>query len=208
MDDWAVRNIKKFSVADPVLYAPLLLILILALTLVYTLRNRTVEADPPELQRQKKLTTKQLKRLQQKEQAKVVREAREQLRQDVLIQEIINDESERTGISAQDKIKSREKRDLELNELRNRQILEEVKLKRVEADLVALIYSQRWTPLDSTSLKVVERLLKCNQITGMVQQHSFLRISPDELESISGWIILQGKVSMSDLSDYMYSLLD
>jgi hypothetical protein len=48
----------------------------------------------------------------------------------------------------------------------------------MKSKLVGLIHSQRWILLHSQSIPMVEHLLKMNQIYGMIQHQSFIRILP------------------------------
>jgi hypothetical protein len=214
-EEWAVREIHKYTLANPIVYTPLILVLILLISVLITLRKKPIApgADAPAAApNPKKLSAKQIKRLEKKEAARLQREANERVRQEFFLNQIINDDAPETssGMPEAYKREIQQHRERGLKERKARTEMMEVEARRrmqVEGELVDSVMTHRYTALNAETLAMAELLVKRGSLSGIIQETTFVRLDEEDLSKLTHWIEVKGKVSVKAAGEYLTQML-
>jgi glucan-binding YG repeat protein len=213
MEDFAVRNVKRFTLKDVLVYFPLILILALTCSSLYILRTRKQHLDTTEVENHRKISKKELKRIEKKEKAKL----REEARHEMFIEKLMNDDdhyNESSGYTPEQKLEIQLRKEKENNErklkLQSLEIKQQEK-RLIETNLLSYINQNRITLLDQSepSISIIQNLINNEMVSGIVQDDTmFIRLSISEIDRISQFVSTKGKVSNEELMGFVQIMFE
>jgi hypothetical protein len=209
MEDFAVRNVRQFSLKNVLVYFPLALVIVLICSSLYILKRKLhLDTNQQGHETDRKISKKELKKIEKKEKAKL----REEARHEMFIEKLMNDDdhyNESSGYTPEQKLeiqlrkeKDNKDRKLKLQSLEIKQ--EENRL--IETNLLNHVNQNRITVLNQSdrSLSIIQNLISNEMVSGIIQDESmFIRISKSEIDRIALFVSTKGKVSNEELMRFV-----